>query len=373
MTDRAAAALTAVKAIPHRPAQGGAMENASEPDPRMAPDPPVEDKVAFLRDPASYPHAPSLVEVKETHMAWVFLAGGRVYKMKKPVRYAFLDFSTLGARAHVVSEEIRLNRRLAPGVYLGRVALTADPGGRLRLGGTGRVVEWLVAMRRLPEARMLDRLIEAGGVAPGALAPLAARLVRFYGDLPGEEIAPEEHLSRLEAQHRETARVLRDPRFALDGRRLDAVIDGFERALEAARPALEARVRAGRIVEGHGDLRPEHVCLSEPPAIIDCLEFDRTLRLVDPFDEIAFLGMEAARLGDDGVFPFLRERLAEGLPDDPGDALLGLYWRYRALLRARLSLLHLVEPNPREPEKWRPQAWTYVRLAEEAGLRCRSR
>jgi aminoglycoside phosphotransferase family enzyme len=134
---------------------------------------------------------------------------------------------------------------------------------------------------------------------------------------------------------------------------------------------MERRVEAGRIVEGHGDLRPEHVSMTDPPAIIDCLEFSLALRSVDPFEEIVFLGLDCARFGADWVFPELFRRLGEALDDRPPHELLAFHWCYRALLRARLALLHLTEPAPRTPEKWRPLAWRYIELAEEAEDRTR--
>lgn len=335
-------------------------------------EPTIEAKTAFLRAPANYPHGPAAVRVEETHMSWVFLAGDRVFKMKKPVRYPFLDFSTLAARAHFVHEEIRLNRRLAGDVYKGTAALTLTGDGALCLGGSGPVVEWLVEMRRLPAERMLDQLLLAGGATGEQLAGVAALLIEFYAGLPSEPIDPERYAARFRHQHAETSQVLLDPRFAFDGPRVASVLAAFEHAFRDLRPVMDQRVVSGRIVEGHGDLRPEHVCIDEPPVIIDCLEFDRALRLVDPFDEIAYLGLECARLDADWVLPLLRDKLCEGLSDDPRDELLAFYWRYRALLRARLALLHLVEPDPRTPEKWRPLAWRYIELAEQAEVSCRS-
>lgn len=329
-------------------------------------------KVAFLRRPAAYDPCPDAVEVRETHMAWVFLAGGRAFKMKKPVRTEALDFSTLAKRAHFVGEEVRLNRRLAADVYLGAERLTAAPGGGLALGGAGRIVDWLVVMRRLPGELMLESRLAAGSCTGAEIDRLAARLVAFYRGLPAEPVRADAHAAGLRRQHRRTAEVLAHPGYGAASGRREAAVAAFEAALEATAPALADRVRSGRIVEGHGDLRPEHVCLEDPPVVIDCLEFNRALRLVDPFDEIAFLGLECARLGADWVLPRLRARLAEGLGDDPGDAVMALYWRYRALLRARLSLLHLARPDPRTPDKWRPQAEDYLALAAEAPLRCRS-
>jgi aminoglycoside phosphotransferase family enzyme len=306
-------------------------------------------------------------------MAWVFLAGPRVFKMKKPVRYPFLDFSTLAARRHVVAEEIRLNRRLAPTVYRGATPLTREAGGSLAFAGPGPAVEWLVEMNRLPEDRMLDRLLECGVAGADATSKVGAVLVGFYAALPRQTLRGEDYVRRFEEEHERTAEILCDPHVAFDGTRVASVLHAFERSLAEGRPLLAARADGGRIVEGHGDLRPEHVCLLDPPVIIDCLEFDRRMRLVDPFDEAVFLGLESARLGADRVLPDLLAILEAGLGERPPPPVLRFYWQYRALLRARLALLHLAEARVRTPGKWRPQAWRYVELAEKADRVCRHR
>jgi aminoglycoside phosphotransferase family enzyme len=304
-------------------------------------------------------------------MSWVFLAGDRVFKLKKPVRYPFLDFSTLALRAHFVAEEVRLNRRLAPAVYLGSRALTLRADGTLSLAEAGRVVDWLVEMRRLPADRFLDRMIAAGSATPAMIAEIAEALGAFYRGLPPAGIGPDAYAGRYAAEHGLTARVLADPAFGFDGARVARLTAAFLPALEAVRPLMDARVAAGRIVEGHGDLRPEHVCITDPLAIIDCLEFSLPLRCVDPVEEVVHLGLESARLGADWVFPALLPRLAAALGDRPPPALVAFHWRYRAMLRARLALLHLGEPAPRTPEKWRPLGWRYVELAEQAEERSR--
>jgi aminoglycoside phosphotransferase family enzyme len=122
----------------------------------------ISTKVAFLRQSASYPGHPSGVDVIQTHMSWVFLTDRLVYKLKKPVRFEFLDFSTLERRHHDCQEEVRLNRRLAQGVYLGVTPLTVDAAGRLHLNGEGEAADWLVKMQRLPRERMLDHAIATG-------------------------------------------------------------------------------------------------------------------------------------------------------------------------------------------------------------------
>ena len=135
----------------------------------------------------------------------------------------------------------------------------------------------------------------------------------------------------------------------------------MDRAVASHEDMLRARVRGRRIVEGHGDLRPEHVCLIEPPVIIDALEFEVRLREVNPFDELSFLGLECAIAGDAAIGPQLNARCADALDHHPPAALLRLHTAHRALLRSRLSVAHLLEADARTPQKWLPQAGRYPR------------
>lgn len=338
-------------------------------EPPSPPEADLSEKVRFLSDPQSYPHAPETVELRETHMSLVFLAGPLVYKLKKPVSYAVLDYSTIARRAQAVADEVRLNRRLAPEVYLAAHPLRRAPGGTLGFGTRGQIVDWLVEMRRLPDSETLAARLAAGTVTEDDIARVADRLADFYRPLPPAALSAPDYLARFAEEHQKTAEVLADPALGIDGARVARALSEFETALDAARPLLEDRVAQGRIVEGHGDLRPEHVFLTETPLIIDCLEFSLALRSVDPFDEIAFLGFECAQVGADWVFPALRARLSQALHDNPPRPLLAFYWRYRALLRARLALLHLYEPKVRTPEKWRPLALRCLDLAMEAEAR----
>jgi aminoglycoside phosphotransferase family enzyme len=326
----------------------------------------LDEKVAFLRDPRSYPAPPARIDMRQTHMSYVFLTADEAYKLKRPVRYPFLDFSTLAARAASCRAEVALNRRLAPDVYLGVVPLTRAPDGRIALGGEGVVIDWLVRMRRLPAERMLDALIIERRLDARDLAPLAGTLADFYAAAPRAGIAPDQHLALLANEHRLNMDVLQMPRFELDRGELaatDAAIRGF---LAKRRDLLAARVTGGRVVEGHGDLRPEHVCLTKPPRVIDCLEFNRELRLVDWADEIAFLGLECALLGAPWVGAALHAPIAARLNDAVPPALTDFYTALRACLRARLAVAHLLEPDPRDGARWLPRARAYLRVAGAA-------
>ena len=326
----------------------------------------LEEKVAFLSRAQSYPHGAASVEVKETHMSWVFLVGAFVYKLKKPVAYPFLNFTTLAARRANCLEEVRLNSRLAKGVYLGAVPLCTTHQGDLTLEETGETVDWLVKMKRLPAELMLDELIAKAAVSRTCVEHAADLLIRFYLALPAVDISPDWVLAKFTAEHEEDARLLSDRRFALETLRTEAVLQAMASALGTVRPFLEARAAAGVYVEGHGDLRPEHVCLLPEPVFIDCLEFNRDLRILDPFDEISYLGLECERLGAAWIGKtFLAAadgRLSPGAPAP----LIEFYRAARALLRARLALAHLTEPNPRTPGKWEPRAREYIHIAEKS-------
>ncbi len=326
----------------------------------------IAQKVAFLRQPAAYPHGPDHVEVVETHMAWIFLAGDLAFKMKKPVRYDFLDFTTLSSREFTCREELRLNQRLAGGVYLDVVPLWLAPAGTLALSGAGQVAEWLVKMQRLPAARMLDAAIEGGTVTAPDIAAVAQHLVTFY--LTASPVAQSTALvlQRFVGEHEKNVALLSDQRFNLDHALTAKVLARMTRALPTARYLLARRAKKNVFVEGHGDLRPEHVCLVTPPVIIDCLEFNRDLRLLDPFDEIAFLGLECERLGAAWIGQDILAACLSELRPTPTAQLLAFYRAARALLRARLALAHLTEPNPRLPAKWEPRARSYVALAVAA-------
>lgn len=321
----------------------------------------LADKVAFLSRQGSYPHPVSGLEVCETHMSWVFLAGDRVYKMKKPVRRPHVDYTTLPRRRHGCEEEVRLNRRLAPNVYLGVVPLRAAHG-RLAIGGTGEVVEWLVEMVRLPAVDMLDVRIVAGNLPQVAIERVGDRLAAFYSELPGEQDVGA-YLARMEETLRLDGEVLCRPEFGLSAS-VPSLLSAAEAALAQAAPEIRNRAAQGWLVEGHGDLRPEHVCLTEPPQIFDCLEFDRAYRVLDPYDEIAYLGLECAVLGADWIGPALIDRLSKRLGGRPPADLIRCYGALSGLTRARLCLAHLLEVPARLPEKWGPLARRYLAAAE---------
>ena len=200
--------------------------------------PGIDEKVSALRDAEIYGKSGSPVEVVETHMSWVFLVEDQVFKLKKPVRFPFLDFTKLKNREHYIHEEVRLNRRLAPSVYLGVSALRKGLDGRLLLNGPGETVDWLVNMRRLPVERMLDQLIKSKSDIRADMGPVFELLAKFYKSAKAATVTPDERVDRFANQYLDDAAVLLDPCFKLDLSRVESLLDRCDQVLADVTPFL---------------------------------------------------------------------------------------------------------------------------------------
>jgi aminoglycoside phosphotransferase family enzyme/predicted kinase len=300
--------------------------------------------VAALLHPAVYPHRVDRVELVETHISWVLLAGDRVYKIKKPVDLGFLDFTTLARRRFFCEEEVRLNRRLAPDVYLGVVEIKGSRR-RPRLDGAGRTIEVAVAMQRLPEDRMLHRLARAGAADPGLLDTIAVTVARFHAEADtGGEIDVLGGIDTVRKNWEENFDQTAELEPALLPpdlrRRLREYVDGF---LDREAQRFAARVRAGRCRDCHGDLQAQHVCCTDPIRIFDCIEFNHRFRFGDTASEIAFLAMDLERLGRaDLAIRFLNAYLEES-GDYEAVPLLDFYRAYRAYVRGKVLGFQVAE------------------------------
>jgi aminoglycoside phosphotransferase family enzyme/predicted kinase len=304
----------------------------------------LHELIRGLLDPAAYPHPVAAVELRQTHISLVFLAGPFAYKVKKPIDAGFLNYRTLAARRHFCEEEVRLNRRLAPSVYRGVVPITRGHGG-LRVGGPGHAIEWAVQMERLPDDATLRSRLSRGEVDPEWMRELARRLARFHATAPsGPAIAA---FGRFEVVAR-NARENFDQTASHVGRTVSAAVFArvgalTETALARHRPLLEARAAAGVPRDGHGDLRLEHVYVfaDRPPpddlVIVDCIEFNERFRLADPVADIAFLVMDLAYHGQRGLAGTLAEAYFSATGDWEGAALLPFYTAYRAVVRAKVG------------------------------------
>lgn len=298
----------------------------------------------------------------ETHFAWVFLTTDRAWKLRKPVRRDTMDYGSLEARRRNSEAEVWLNRRLAPQVYLGTRALTMDTTGRFAIGGEGDVVDWLVEMRRLDRSRMLDRRLARGEVAAGDLDRLVAQMATFYATERPTVTDPAALAARLHAQVAANERVIA----TLDTGSAQTLGESQHTFVAAHPDWLAARAAGGCIVEAHGDLRPEHIHLDDPPAVIDCLEFDRNLRILDRAEELEFLALECARLGHAAIGERIAAECLGRLGDAVPRALQRFYRSHRAATRARLYIWRAAEPDDGNPQLWHATAREYLDAAVEA-------
>ncbi len=336
---------------------------ATSHDKASTPDALLESKVAFLSDPRSYPPGTRRVEAIETHMSWVFLTERHAYKLKKAQRFDHYDLRSVDARRRHCSMEIRLNRRLTDDVYLGAVPLTRAAGGELRLDERGEAVDWLVQMRRLPGELMLDQVIARDVLRERDLHAVAELLARFYRVCAPAPLGEAEFRSHFAARIAHHVSELSRFHALLPLAAIEHVAERQLAFLETGSALFDDRVAQGFVVEGHGDLRPEHVCLEPRPQIIDCLEFSRELRTLDCAEELGFLALECERLGAARIKGELFEAYGEISGDRPPARLVDFYQSHHALARARLAICHLDDPAPRDPARWPRQANDYLLLA----------
>lgn len=323
----------------------------------------TEKKVAALCSVASYPVSASSVEVIETHFAWVFLVGEHAYKMKKAAAYPLLDLRSLEDRHRNCEDEVRLNRRLAREVYLGAVPLAMDTQGLFKVDGEGVVVDWLVWMKRLPSECMLDRAMASKSATPTALAGIGSLLARFYERQQRYFMPANHYVDQLIERTEQEGTALLAPELSLDAGRVRSAVGAVESALRALQSELGQRAVEGRVVECHGDLRPEHICLT-PPCVIDSLEFSRELRVLDPAEEIAFLRLECEVAGASDVADQIVTAYQKTSGDHFSRRLLDGYQGRRALVRAKILAWHMLDGTVASLAPWSAKAHEYIALAE---------
>jgi aminoglycoside phosphotransferase family enzyme/predicted kinase len=308
-------------------------------------DPCQAEIFAFLSDPATHGGVP--VRRIDTHAAAVFLAGQRALKVKRAVRYPYLDFSTLPKRKAACEAELDVNRPFAPGLYRGVTAITREAGGRLALGGRGGIVEWAVDMRRFDETRTLDRLADAGAGAAAVDASRADELARTvaasHARIPAADAAPwiaalATYVAANEAAFGENPGLFNPAQTGALGR-------GSRAMLERLRPLLEARGAAGLVRRGHGDLHLGNVTMIDGhPVPFDAIEFDSLVATGDVLYDLAFLLMDFVERGfGPAANTVLNRYLAETGRASDLDALaaLPLFMSLRAAIRANVTASRL--------------------------------
>lgn len=307
----------------------------------------------------------------ETHFSWLVLTDDCVYKLKKPIRSNGVDHRSLASRRRDCRRELRLNRRLATDVYLDVLPLRQARDGRLALGGPGRCMDWVLRMRRLPDELTLELALRAHRATRADAEAIAAVLARFFASLSPVRIGGATYRRLLRQSVDEAARRLGLRAYGLPTTAIRPLRDALRAALEHHRDDIDARVLAGCVVDGHGDLRPEHIYLTRPPLIIDALEFDRRLRCRDRLDELAFLTLECERAGQPEFGAWLLDAYRRLSGDRWPPPLLPLYQARHAFNRARIAIWHLDEHGVGSRRHWQGEARRYLVLAERALARMR--
>jgi aminoglycoside phosphotransferase family enzyme/predicted kinase len=346
----------------------------------------------------AYAGAVANVEVRQTHISVVFLAGPFAYKVKKPIDAGFLDFRDLTDRRRFCEEEVRLNRRLAPAVYLGVVPVTCSGAG-VRMEGEGEAVEWAVKMRRLPDEASLKALLRKREVRVETVERLAHVLARFHaGAEAGERVSSFGRFDVVAGNARENFRQsLEQVGSTVSAAVYQRLRTLTEERLRELRPLIEARADRGVPRDGHGDLRLDHVYLLPEPApppsgagggkraerasirrrsersrascetllIIDCIEFNERFRRGDPIADIAFLVMDLLFHGRRDLAQAFADSYLAASGDEEGRRLLGFYTAYRAVVRAKVAGIKAREEevSPSDREAARQQARGHWLLA----------
>ncbi len=329
--------------------------------------------IAELRDPARYPHVASSVQVIETHISWVLLAGHYAYKIKKALDLGFLDYSSLDARRVCCEEEIRLNRRTAPDIYLDVVPIggsAEDPWF-----GAQPVIEYAVRMRRFGAGQLVGDLLQRGQVTARHVDMFAATIARFHASLPPVDAAS---TFGTPACIRAAAEQNFEQLLALASDANRPLIEALHGATAAEYVACEgyfaARLAQGRVRECHGDLHLGNIVLvGDAPVPFDCIEFNPSLRWLDVMDEVAFTVMDMLHRGH----PEFAWRLLNGYLEASGDygglSVLRFYLAYRATVRAKVSAIRAGQSGL--AERTRSEAWaacrSYLALAQGCLLRQR--
>jgi aminoglycoside phosphotransferase family enzyme/predicted kinase len=324
---------------------------------------PQAEVIAFLGDGASFGLPGVAVDRITTHAAVVFLVGERAYKMKRAVRYSFLDFTTLERRTRALEAELELNRRTAPMLYRRLVAVTRAADGRLALAGSGEPLEWLLEMTRFDQAARLDRVAERGQLTPELIDDLAAEVADFH-DRAAPRPGSGGHAGMRAVIEGNAVDLATIPPAVLPGDWAERLTLRCRAELARRRRLLEQRRRSGRVRRCHGDLHLGNiVLLDRRPVLFDCLEFDEALAAIDTLYDLAFLLMDLEHQGLGALAQRLLSGYLEAACDDGGVALLPLFLACRAAIRAKVLGLGAAQGGGGDPGPAVAEARAYLEAA----------
>ena len=308
--------------------------------------------ITALQQAQAYNHPADNITLVQTHISFVLLAGDYVYKFKKPVDFGFLDFSTLAKRKFCCEQELLLNRRLCPDIYLGLISITRQGNG-FAIDGSGEIVEYGVQMKRMPEEQMMINLIQQGRVGQEEINTLVDKLVPFYKKAErNEEIdsygrAESVAVNVLENFEQTEGFVGQG---AIDQDRYDRIATWSKEFL-AREELFAARIQGGFIRDCHGDLYSANICLADQVYIYDCIEFNRRFRYCDVASDIAFLAMDLDFHGLEDLSSYCITEFCKKSGDETLPEMLDFYKCYRAYVRGKIGLFTASDPAVDEAVK----------------------
>ncbi|MBN1548118.1 MAG: AAA family ATPase [Syntrophaceae bacterium] len=301
-----------------------------------------------MTDPSFYSFPPPKVELIQTHISWIFIAGEEVFKVKKAVNFGFLDFTTLEKRKFYCEEEVRLNRRLAPQVYLGVVAISRNREGKIVLGTGETVIEYAVHMRKIPAEKMLKTLLKNPDFDQSTIAAVAGKLARFHQEADtGGKIDEMGRIGTIRFNHEENfAQTVPFIGVTLSTSSHAFIRDWARRFMTDQEELFHKRVREHRIRDCHGDLHLEHIVINDDDIIIfDCIEFNERFRFGDVAAEVAFLAMDLDFNGYAALSDLFVQSYTECSGDSEIPALIDFYKCYYAFVRGKVTGFQLNDPH----------------------------
>ena len=295
--------------------------------------------VKTMLNPSFYPHHPRGVQLLQTHISYIFLTEELVYKVKKAVDFGFLDFTTLEKRRHFCQEEVRLNRRFSPDLYLEATPICVD-GASFRLGDDSEAIEYAVKMRRISEEHMLYRLLEAGRATSGDMERIGSHLARVYGAIPSDEKS--RAFGGLDTISSNVVENFEQTRKYIGGPISKEIFESVESwslsFMEENAALFEQRMAQGCIKECHGDLHLQHICMEgEDIYVFDCIEFNERFRFGDVASDVAFLSMDLDLNGYRELGRIFVEAYTRASRDSTLARVLPFYKVYRAYVRAKVT------------------------------------
>ena len=328
----------------------------------------LPDYIQFLQQKENYPHPVDDVSLIQTHISFVLLAGDSVYKWKKPVDFGFLNFSTLEKRKYYCEQELELNRRLCQDLYEEVVTLNVY-GDSFCLNGTGEVVENGIKMSRMPEEKMMGRMMAAGQVTRDHIDAIIEKLVPFYESAAGDAAITEFGLAKSVAVN-----VLENfeqtegfvGQGAIDKQQFDKIAS-YSKEFLSHEDRFQARIDAGKIRDCHGDMHSANICLTDPVSIFDCIEFNERFRYTDVAADVAFLAMDLDFHGETELSDYFIKQFVAKSADTGLMEMLNFYKCYRTYVRAKIALFTASDPavDAATKDACIAQAKKHFQLAEQ--------